>query len=129
MAELFDLVERKYYDRHSFTSYDDFKAAVDASATVYVGNLGFYTREEQVYALFTTCGDIKRIIMGLDRNVKTPCGFCFVEYVRLFLYIYISFFFLVHFALVFGYSCFIISIFIYYLDILHLMLQRMPFVY
>ena len=26
------------------------------------------------------CGEIKRIIMGLDRFQKTPCGFCFVEY-------------------------------------------------
>lgn len=26
------------------------------------------------------CGEIKRIIMGLDRYQKTPCGFCFVEY-------------------------------------------------
>jgi len=23
---------------------------------------------------------IKRVIMGLDRNTRTPCGFCFVEY-------------------------------------------------
>ena len=26
------------------------------------------------------CGEIKRLIMGLDRYHKTPCGFCFVEY-------------------------------------------------
>lgn len=26
------------------------------------------------------CGEIKRLIMGLDRYQKTPCGFCFVEY-------------------------------------------------
>ena len=25
-------------------------------------------------------GPIKRIIMGLNKNTKTPCGFCFVEY-------------------------------------------------
>ncbi|KAG5519928.1 hypothetical protein PMAC_000205 [Pneumocystis sp. 'macacae'] len=28
----------------------------------------------------STCGEIKRIIMGLDRFSKTYCGFCFVEY-------------------------------------------------
>jgi len=28
----------------------------------------------------TRCGEIKRIVMGLDRFQKTPCGFCFVEY-------------------------------------------------
>lgn len=26
------------------------------------------------------CGEIKRLVMGLDRMQKTPCGFCFVEY-------------------------------------------------
>jgi len=23
---------------------------------------------------------VKRIIMGLDKHKRTPCGFCFVEY-------------------------------------------------
>ncbi|EGX89266.1 nuclear cap binding protein subunit 2 [Cordyceps militaris CM01] len=50
------------------------------ATTLYVGNLSFYTTEEQVYELFTKCGEIKRLIMGLDRFSKTPCGFCFVEY-------------------------------------------------
>ena len=50
------------------------------SSTLYVGNLSFFTTEEQIYELFSKCGDIKRIIMGLDKVRKTPCGFCFVEY-------------------------------------------------
>jgi len=50
------------------------------TSTVYVGNLSFYTSEEQIYELFSKCGDVKRIIMGLDKYKKTPCGFCFVEY-------------------------------------------------
>jgi nuclear cap-binding protein subunit 2 len=50
------------------------------STTLYVGNLSFYTTEEQIYELFSKCGDVKRIIMGLDKFKKTPCGFCFVEY-------------------------------------------------
>ncbi|RWR98967.1 nuclear cap-binding protein subunit 2-like isoform X2, partial [Dinothrombium tinctorium] len=50
------------------------------SSTVYVGNLSFYTSEEQIYELFGKCGDIKRVILGLDRITKTPCGFCFVEF-------------------------------------------------
>ena len=33
-----------------------------------------------MYELFSKCGEIKRLIMGLDRFNKTPCGFCFVEY-------------------------------------------------
>lgn len=50
------------------------------TATLYVGNLSFYTTEEQVHELFTRVGDLKRIVMGLDKKRKTPCGFCFVEY-------------------------------------------------
>ncbi|NWW29164.1 NCBP2 protein, partial [Falcunculus frontatus] len=34
----------------------------------------------QTYELFSRAGDIKRIIMGIDRFKKTPCGFCFVDY-------------------------------------------------
>lgn len=33
-----------------------------------------------MYELFSKCGEIKRLVMGLDRFQKTPCGFCFVEY-------------------------------------------------
>ncbi|VDO33091.1 unnamed protein product [Brugia timori] len=50
------------------------------SKTLYVGNLSYYTTEEQTYELFSRAGDIKRIIMGIDRFKKIPCGFCFVEY-------------------------------------------------
>ncbi|KAH8878573.1 nuclear cap-binding protein subunit 2 [Thozetella sp. PMI_491] len=50
------------------------------ATTLYVGNLSFFTTEEQVYELFAKCGEIKRLVMGLDRFTKTPCGFCFVEY-------------------------------------------------
>ncbi|XP_027211644.2 nuclear cap-binding protein subunit 2 isoform X2 [Penaeus vannamei] len=50
------------------------------SSTLYVGNLSFYTTEEQLYELFGRAGDVKRIIMGLDKVKRTPCGFCFVEY-------------------------------------------------
>jgi len=41
-----------------------------------IGNLSFYTTEEQIYELFSKCtspedgGGIKRIIMGLDRNTR-----------------------------------------------------------
>jgi RNA recognition motif. (a.k.a. RRM, RBD, or RNP domain) len=32
------------------------------------------------WLMITRCGEIKRLVMGLDRFQKTPCGFCFVEY-------------------------------------------------
>lgn len=51
-----------------------------ASSTLYIGNLSFYTTEEQIYELFSRCGDIRRVVMGLDKYKKTPCGFCFMEY-------------------------------------------------
>ena len=47
---------------------------------MYVGNLSHFTTEEQIHELFLKCGAIDRIIMGLDRNKLTPCGFCFVIY-------------------------------------------------
>lgn len=58
---------------------EELRKSVDSS-TIYVGNLSFYTSEEQIYELFGKCGTIKRIIMGLDRFKFTPCGFCFVIY-------------------------------------------------
>jgi len=45
---------------------------------LYVGNVSFYTTEAQIYELFSTVGHVNRVIMGLDRNKKSPCGFCFV---------------------------------------------------
>ncbi|KAL5730492.1 Nuclear cap-binding protein subunit 2 [Ranunculus cassubicifolius] len=69
-----------YRDRRFPGSQDDFEHALQTSTTVYVGNMSFYTTEEQVYELFTRAGEIKKIIMGLDKNTKTPCGFCFVLY-------------------------------------------------
>ncbi|KAJ1922341.1 nuclear cap binding complex subunit [Mycoemilia scoparia] len=69
------------YKDHQFKGADEeWFALLGKSATLYVGNLSFYTTEEQIYELFSKCGEIKRVIMGLDRNNKTPCGFCFVEY-------------------------------------------------
>ena len=30
--------------------------------------------------VFSKVGDVKRIVMGLDKQQLTPCGFCFVVY-------------------------------------------------
>jgi nuclear cap-binding protein subunit 2 len=49
------------------------------SRTLYVGNLAFTTREEQIHELFSRAGRVRRIIMGLNAQTRTPCGFCFVE--------------------------------------------------
>uniref|UniRef100_A0AAQ4S3N5 Nuclear cap-binding protein subunit 2 n=1 Tax=Gasterosteus aculeatus aculeatus TaxID=481459 RepID=A0AAQ4S3N5_GASAC len=50
------------------------------SHTLYVGNLSFYSTEDQVHEIFSKSGDVKRIVIGLDKVKKTACGFCFVEY-------------------------------------------------
>ena len=69
-----------YRDRGYPGSEEEFRRDLALTATLYIGNLSFYTVEEQILALFAKCGPVKRIIMGLDRHNKTPCGFCFVEY-------------------------------------------------
>ncbi|CAN6618139.1 nuclear cap-binding protein subunit 2 [Trichomonascus vanleenenianus] len=65
--------------RKSQQGQDDLKA-VETTKTLYAGNLSFFTTEEQIYELFSKAGQVTKIIMGLDRFNKTPCGFCFVEY-------------------------------------------------
>jgi len=72
--------KRQYKDRQFKGTEDDWKKKLEQSATVYVGNLSCYTNEYQLYELFSRCGSIRRIIMGLDKIKKTPCGFCFIEY-------------------------------------------------
>lgn len=60
--------------------YDNILKAMETSCLLYIGNLSFYTTEEQIYEHFSRCGEVKRVIMGLNKFTKTPCGFCFVEY-------------------------------------------------
>ncbi|WFD27025.1 nuclear cap binding complex subunit [Malassezia nana] len=75
-----------YRDSRARSSAHEQQMAIAQSSTLYIGNLSFYTTEEQMYELFARVthmvggGGIKRIIMGLDRNTKTPCGFAFVEF-------------------------------------------------
>jgi len=84
MAHLYrDLGTKSLYtDRKCEGGTQAWQRAIEESTTLYIGNLSFYTTEEQLYALFSLVGEVKRIVMGLDRNAKTPCGFCFVEYHR-----------------------------------------------
>lgn len=83
MAHLYrDMSTRSLYsDRKCFGGKDEWQDAIEKSTTLYIGNLSFYTTEEQLYELFGRCGELRRIVMGLDRHKKTPCGFAFIEYV------------------------------------------------
>lgn len=82
MASLFksSQILSPYRDRRFPGTQEEFEQALQASNTVYIGNLSFYTTEEQIYDLFSRCGEIKKMVMGLDKNTKTPCGFCFVVF-------------------------------------------------
>ncbi|KAI9229692.1 MAG: RNA-binding domain-containing protein [Piptocephalis tieghemiana] len=69
-----------YKDHQNHEAEEKQREQLLKTTTLYVGNLSFYTTEEQVYELFSRAGEVKRVVMGLDRMKKTPCGFCFVEY-------------------------------------------------
>lgn len=89
--------KRRYDDEERERTPEPVNDELKDATTLYVGNLSvqnhlhylqiltviyrsFYTTEEQIHELFSKCGEIKRLVMGLDRFNKTPCGFCFVEY-------------------------------------------------
>ena len=82
MAELFvDLApSTQYWDKKSGLTRDQYVRRMNETSTVYVGNLSFYTTEEQIYELFNKVGEVGRVVMGLNRVKRTPCGFCFVEF-------------------------------------------------
>uniref|UniRef100_A0A673LA29 Nuclear cap-binding protein subunit 2 n=1 Tax=Sinocyclocheilus rhinocerous TaxID=307959 RepID=A0A673LA29_9TELE len=70
----------QYRDQHFKGNRYEQEKLLKQSCSLYVGNLSFYTTEEQVHELFSKSGDVKRIVIGLDKVKKTACGFCFVEY-------------------------------------------------
>jgi nuclear cap-binding protein subunit 2 len=82
MAHLFvDLnPSTHYWDKRSGLSRDEWFSRLQSSTTLYVGNLSFYTTEDQIYELFSRCAEVSKVVMGLNRFKKSPCGFCFVEF-------------------------------------------------
>ena len=56
------------------------KEKLQNSCTLYIGNLSYNTTEIQLYQIFSSCGKVKRVIMGLNRISHSPCGFAFIEY-------------------------------------------------
>ncbi|KAJ3332231.1 Nuclear cap-binding protein subunit 2 [Blyttiomyces sp. JEL0837] len=71
-----------YKDRSFQGTAEEFRKVLASSSTLYVGNLSFYTTEEQIYELFSKCGEIKRIIMGLNRHTKTPYALHCMQFVN-----------------------------------------------
>ena len=65
-----------YYKNKQNMNFENIKN----SSTIYIGNLSYSTSETQLYQLFSSCGKIKRVIMGLNRFNSAPCGFAFIEF-------------------------------------------------
>lgn len=69
-----------YRDRNFAGTRAEQEMKLRTSTTLYVGNLSYFTSEEQMQELFQRCGEVKQIVMGVDRFKKTPCGFAFVQF-------------------------------------------------
>ena len=74
--------KKLYWDRSHYDSPESQMKALAKSSTVYIGNMAFSTRSYNVHSHFSQIGPVSRVIMGMDRFQKTPCGFGFVEYVH-----------------------------------------------
>ncbi|KAF7701704.1 Nuclear cap-binding protein subunit 2 [Cucumispora dikerogammari] len=72
--------KRLYIDRSFKGDADEFHAALAQSSTIWVGGLNKECPEDKIWGLFGTCGEIKRVIMGLNRCTLYQEGFCFIEY-------------------------------------------------
>ena len=89
MAEIIVFSERapfKYIDRLAQHSQEVLAAKEAVSTTVYVGKLKCrppnVITESQIYTIFSQCGPIKRIIMGVTHEKHEFAGFCFIEYCK-----------------------------------------------
>jgi nuclear cap-binding protein subunit 2 len=68
MCELYNILkaENSYFDRLNYTQ-EEYNAALDASSTVYVGNLSFHTTQDSIRELFSLAGKVVEIIMGINK--------------------------------------------------------------
>ena len=64
----------QYKDRRFNGTLDEYLDRLRASTTLYVGNVSFYTTENQMHALFRSVGVVRAIVVGLDSARRTPCG-------------------------------------------------------
>ena len=69
-----------YWDRKAYTSITEQLQHSLKSTTLYIGNLNFATTEEKLISYFSSAGPIKKVILGINRNTKEPCGFAFIFY-------------------------------------------------
>ena len=57
----------EYYDRHSKLSKEDYSERLRNTTTLYVGNLSFFTLESQLMEIFSQCGQVVNLIIGLNK--------------------------------------------------------------
>ncbi|EOB13859.1 Nuclear cap-binding protein subunit 2 [Nosema bombycis CQ1] len=70
-----------FYREKTFSGTDEeYRAQLNNSCYLYVNNIDNSVEEYRLWELFGMIGPVKRIIMGINRNSLTFCGFCFVEY-------------------------------------------------
>jgi nuclear cap-binding protein subunit 2 len=86
MADLYEELKpkSKYYDRSNYASLAEYEEKLQDTTTVYIGNLSFFTSQDSIFALFSRCGKVKDIKMGIN-DEGHPCGFCFVMYSLLYI--------------------------------------------
>jgi len=70
--------QTNYYDTKSGLSKEEYQLKLKNSCTVYVGNISINTTEDNLHALFSRCGKVKVIHMGITESGGSA-GFCFVE--------------------------------------------------
>eukprot|EP00917_Polyrhabdina_sp_WS-2016_P014428 GHVP01031542.1.p1 GENE.GHVP01031542.1~~GHVP01031542.1.p1 ORF type:complete len:211 (-),score=35.95 GHVP01031542.1:857-1489(-) len=79
MASLYPKKRDIYYDKKLCESLEEWKKLLEVSTSVYVGNLAFYTSEDQIFELFSRVGYVRSVIIGLNKQ-KQSAGFAFVTF-------------------------------------------------
>lgn len=77
-------LENKVYIEKTFKqSPEEYMNVLKNSKTVYISSIDEDVKEERLWHLFSIAGDIKRVIIGVNRTKLTFSGFCFVEFATL----------------------------------------------
>lgn len=74
--------DRIYIEKSFKGTPEEYVEAIRNSTTIYVSNISEYVKEERLWLLFSMMGEVRRVIMGINRGLLTFCGFCFVEFER-----------------------------------------------
>lgn len=72
--------KRLYIEKTFSGTEEEYVQALNNSRTIYVNGIDSIIREERLWHLFGTTGEIRRLIMGINKTKLNFCGFFFVEY-------------------------------------------------